>query len=365
MRALAGLLLLIMVVGACAQRHESEPKAEGGAAPEIVAAEQDKPAASAPTRENFVKPTDEELRKRLTPLQYQVTQENGTERAHTGEYDQHFEPGIYVDVISGLALFSSLDKYDHGCGWPAFTRSIDDEEIVELEDESHGMRRTEVRSATADSHLGHVFNDGPRDKGGLRYCINSAALEFVPLDQMEARGYGKYLKRFEAAGLIGKADVKKETAIIAGGCFWGMQEIIREIDGVLETRVGYCGGDNEAATYKNHPGHAEAIQVVFDANKITFEALLVDWFFRMHDPTTVNRQGNDIGTSYRSTIFYYDDAQKQTAQRAIEKAGKSGRWSKPIATTVEPVKNWSDAEEYHQDYLQKNPGGYTCHWLRE
>src|SRR5690606_12685370 len=119
-------------------------------------------------------------------IQYRVTQQSGTERAFTGEYDKHFEPGIYVDIVSGVPLFSSLDKYDSGCGWPAFSRPIDDSEVVELEDTSHGMVRTEVRSGTADSHLGHVFDDGPRDRGGLRYCINSAALKFVPLAEMEA-----------------------------------------------------------------------------------------------------------------------------------------------------------------------------------
>jgi methionine-S-sulfoxide reductase len=155
-----------------------------------------------------------------------------------------------------------------------------------------------------------------------------------------------------------------ETAIIAGGCFWGMEEILREIDGVIHTEVGYCGGQNENATYQNHPGHAEAVKITFDPARISFKTLLTDWFFRMHDPTTLNRQGNDIGTSYRSTIFYFNDEQKKIAEDAIQQVTEEKRWNKPIVTTVEPVKNWSVAEEYHQDYLQKNPGGYTCHWLR-
>ncbi|MCA9320495.1 MAG: peptide-methionine (S)-S-oxide reductase MsrA [Planctomycetes bacterium] len=154
------------------------------------------------------------------------------------------------------------------------------------------------------------------------------------------------------------------VAIIAGGCFWGMEDLLRKIDGVRETEVGYCGGRNENATYENHPGHAEAVRVVFDPAIISFEKLLVDWFFRMHDPTTVDRQGNDRGSSYRSTIFYFDEKQKRVAERAIAAVSKSGKWSAPIVTTVEPVKNWTVAEGYHQDYLQKNRGGYTCHWLR-
>lgn len=129
----------------------------------------------------------------LTPEQYRVTQENGTERPFTGEYWDHFEKGIYVDVVSGEPLFLSTRKFDAGCGWPSFTRPISESAVVELEDTSHGMIRTEVRSREADSHLGHVFRDGPREEGGLRYCINSAALRFVPLNRMEAEGYGEWV----------------------------------------------------------------------------------------------------------------------------------------------------------------------------
>jgi peptide-methionine (R)-S-oxide reductase len=138
----------------------------------------------------------EELKKKLTPMQYQVTQENGTEPPFQNEYDAHFDEGIYVDIVSGKPLFSSKDKYDAGCGWPSFTKPIEDTEVTEHFDTSYGMRRTEVRSKSADSHLGHVFPDGPREAGGLRYCINSAALRFVPKDKLEQEGYGNYLKLF-------------------------------------------------------------------------------------------------------------------------------------------------------------------------
>lgn len=134
---------------------------------------------------------------RLTPEQFRVTQENGTERAFTGEYDKHYEPGIYVDVVSGEPLFASSAKFNSGCGWPSFSKPIVDANVNELRDDSHGMIRTEVRSAHGDSHLGHVFPDGPREMGGLRYCINSASLRFVPKDQMDAEGYGDYLDQVE------------------------------------------------------------------------------------------------------------------------------------------------------------------------
>ena len=136
---------------------------------------------------------------RLSLEQFRVTQQNGTERPFENAYWDHDEPGIYVDIVSGEPLFSSLDKFDSGCGWPSFTKPVEPENVEELSDNSLGMSRTEVRSTHADSHLGHVFDDGPRDAGGLRYCINSASLRFIPVDELENEGYGEYLKLFESS----------------------------------------------------------------------------------------------------------------------------------------------------------------------
>ena len=144
---------------------------------------------------NYTK-SDEAIKK-LTPEQYQVTQENGTEMPFSGEYNDHKEPGIYVDIVSGEPLFASSDKFESHCGWPSFTKPIEPANVAELRDTTHGMIRVEVRSKHGDSHLGHVFDDGPRDKGGLRYCINSASLRFIPRDRMEAEGYGAYLDQVE------------------------------------------------------------------------------------------------------------------------------------------------------------------------
>lgn len=144
----------------------------------------------------YKKPSDKEIKEMLSEISYKVTQENGTERPHTHEYDQNFEEGIYVDIVSGEPLFSSTDKYDAGCGWPSFTRPINKEMVKEKKDFSHLMIRTEVRSSIADSHLGHVFSDGPRDQGGLRYCINGASLRFIPKDKMVEEDYEEYLVLF-------------------------------------------------------------------------------------------------------------------------------------------------------------------------
>ncbi|MBB4185770.1 peptide-methionine (R)-S-oxide reductase MsrB [Sinorhizobium terangae] len=142
------------------------------------------------------KKTDEAVSK-LTPEQFRVTQQNGTERPFTGEYNDNKRPGIYVDIVSGEPLFASADKFDSGCGWPSFTKPIAPANVKELRDDSYGMIRTEVRSKHGDSHLGHVFPDGPKDRGGLRYCINSASLRFIPREEMEAEGYGEYINQVE------------------------------------------------------------------------------------------------------------------------------------------------------------------------
>jgi len=313
----------------------------------------------------FNKPDAAQLRKKLSAQQFSVTQQCGTEPPFNNAYWDNHKPGIYVDVVSGEPLFSSLDKFDSGSGWPSFTQPVKGAEIVEKKDSTLGMVRTEVRSKVADSHLGHVFDDGPGEKG-QRYCINSASLKFIPVEEMDQAGYGQYLEPFVKAGLIKPA--AHETAILAGGCFWGMEEILRKIPGVIKTTVGYSGGKTANPTYEDvctgATGHAESIQVVIDPARLSYEGLL-DYFFRMHDPTTLNRQHNDVGTQYRSAIFYTSEAQKQTAESVKARWEKSGKFSRPITTEITAAGKFYSAEEYHQKYLVKNPGGYTCHVLRD
>ena len=152
-------------------------------------------------------------------------------------------------------------------------------------------------------------------------------------------------------------------ATLAGGCFWGVEELIRKLPGVVSIQVGYTGGTVRNATYEHHEGHAEAVKITFDPKKISYEDILL-FFFKLHDPTTLNRQGNDLGTSYRSAIFYHDEAQRETAERVKARVDKSGAWKRPVVTEIVPAKEFWTAEEYHQNYLQKHPHGYTCHYVR-
>ena len=153
-----------------------------------------------------------------------------------------------------------------------------------------------------------------------------------------------------------------KKTVLAGGCFWGIQDLIRNLPGVTGTEVGYAGGENANPTYENHPGHAEAVEIEYDDSLIDFRHL-VDFFFQIHNPTTLNQQGNDKGTSYRSAIFYATTEEKQIAEEMMDIVNKSERWPDPVVTTLEPLSRFWPAEDFHQDYLVKNPGGYTCHTI--
>ncbi|MDH4198381.1 MAG: bifunctional methionine sulfoxide reductase B/A protein, partial [Candidatus Aminicenantes bacterium] len=240
----------------------------------------------------------------------------------------------------GSPLFRSQTKYDHGTGWPSFTSPVDEKNVLYLEDDSYGLKRTEVRCGACGAHLGHVFDDGP-PPSSLHYCINSAALDFRPAKSEKPA----------------PASVpRKEIATFAAGCFWGVEQEFRQHPGVLDTAVGYTGGQTPNPTYQqvctDGTGHAESIQVTFDPDRAGYEKL-VRFFFTVHDPTQVNRQGPDVGTQYRSVIFYHDDEQKEVARKVIAELEASHAYKRPIATQLVPASEFYKAEEYHQRYYEK------------
>ncbi len=295
-----------------------------------------------------VEKSEEEWKKILTPDQYRVLRKSGTERAFTGKYDDLYEEGIYSCAACGTPLFSSETKYDHGTGWPSFTTALDESYIEYKADYSLLMKRTEVRCAVCGSHLGHVFDDGPPPTH-KHFCINSVALDFASKDSLSATASKDQEENQEEKNT-------PETATFAAGCFWGVEYKFGQLKGVLSTTVGYTGGETKNPTYKevcsDQTGHAEAIHIVFDPREITYEEL-VDFFFKIHDPTQINRQGPDLGSQYRSAIFYHDEAQKNTALKVIKDLNASGRHKKPIATQIIPYSEFYKAEEYHQKYYEK------------
>jgi peptide methionine sulfoxide reductase msrA/msrB len=326
---------------------------------EVAARQESPPSPMDPRSPSQGKPAVADLKAQLTPEQFRITQQAGTEPPFDNAYWNNHADGIYIDVVSREPLFSSLDKYDSGTGWPSFSRPLSDRLVLKT-DRSLGGSRTEVRSGSADSHLGHVFDDGPGPTG-QRFCMNSAALKFVPLAELQAAGLGEYLFRF--------ADKQHwEIATLAGGCFWGMEEFFRKHPGVITTQVGYSGGTFDKPGYGDittgRTGHAESIQVLFDPKKLTYEDLLV-YFFKIHDPTTLDQQGNDRGSQYRSAIFVGSAAQRTVAEKVKQRVNKSGQWKRPVVTQISPLGQFWRAEPEHQDYLERHPGGYSCHFERK
>ena len=356
------------------------------------------PRASDPTggrvmsQKKYTKPSTAELKKTLTGVQYEVTQNAGTEPPFDNAYWNNHQAGLYVDIATGEPLFSSTDKFESGTGWPSFTRPVEEGRVVDASDSTHGMERTEVRSVGGGSHLGHVFDDGPAPTH-LRYCINSASLRFIPVAKLEAEGYGAYAPLFgrpakvktTAARHVGGAGAQQLHAAAApapspaarrrwrrrswrAAASGGWRTSFGKIPGVIETEVGYTGGKTANPTYEDvhtgRTGHAESVRIVFDPKKLSYDDLLEKWFFRMHDPTTRDRQGNDVGSQYRSAIFVTSAEQRKVAEMARDHAQKSGRWKSPIVTQIVEAGPFTPAEAYHQKYLEKNPGGYTCHYVR-
>lgn len=272
---------------------------------------------------------------KLTPEEERVIVNKGTEMPFTGEYYNNKSKGTYYCKRCNAALYKSDSKFDSGCGWPSFDDEIKGA-VTRIPDKD-GMR-TEIVCNNCKAHLGHVFLGEGLTSKDTRHCVNSISLIFKP--DMEG---------------------KTDTAYFAGGCFWGVEYLMKKQDGVISTEVGYIGGHKDNPTYKEvcsgTTGHAEAIEIVFDTEKITYEKL-AKLFFEIHDFTQVNRQGPDVGEQYRSGVFYLNDAQKQTAEKVVGVLTEKGY---KVATEVTKANRFWKAEDYHQDYYDVTGKQPYCH----
>lgn len=295
---------------------------------------------SEPTTMKSVNPT--QPMPPLTEAERHVIIDKGTERPFTGKYWKYSDKGVYVCRQCGTPLYRSGDKFDSECGWPSFDQEIPG--AVKRVPDADG-RRTEIECANCGAHLGHVFLGEQLTPRDTRHCVNSISLVFQPASAPASEPATR---------------VAGEEALFAGGCFWGVDHYMRQVPGVLEVTSGFSGGTTTKPSYKEvctgKTGHAETVRVIFDPNKVTYEAL-ARLFFEIHDPTEVNRQGPDVGTQYRSAIFYTSEQQKQIAEKLIAKLVANGY---KVVTEVTAAGKFYPAEAYHQDYITLHPER-SCH----
>jgi len=272
----------------------------------------------------------------LTSEEERIIVHKGTERPFSGKYYDFWEEGTYVCKKCESPLFHSAAKFEAGCGWPSFDEEIPGAVIRQLDADGY---RTEILCAHCGAHLGHVFTGEGFTPKNTRHCVNSLSLQFIP--QNPSRTF--------------------DTAIFAGGCFWGVEYHFKKVKGVISTRAGYTGGTLNYPTYQEvcsgTTGHAEALEIIFDPQQIAFEDL-AKLFFEIHDPTQLNRQGPDVGLQYRSAIFYFNEEQKAIAQKLISTLKSKGF---DVVTSLEPATTFWPAEDYHQNYYEKTGKKPYCH----
>ena len=316
------IMLTLFFFNSCAQNKEKKMKIEKNT-------------------NDVVQLTNEQWKEKLSKEQYYILREKGTERPFTGEFLFTKDKGVYKCAGCGNELFTDEMKFDSHCGWPSFDREIAGGKIKQTEDNSHGMRRIEITCAKCDGHLGHIFDDGPTATG-KRYCVNSLSLQFEPKNKKEST---------------------LEQITLGGGCFWCIEAVFEELKGVKKVESGYSGGQKANPTYKEvcsgNTGHVEVVNITFDPAEISLEELL-EVFFTVHDPTTLNRQGADVGTQYRSEIFYHNQQQKEISEKVIATLNKEKAFAKPIVTKVTAFDKFYIAEDYHQEYYQLNKTQPYC-----
>lgn len=296
---------------------------------------------------NPIQKTDAEWKKQLTDEQYYVLRQKGTESPFTGKLLLNKEKGVYKCAACGNELFSDEMKFDSHCGWPSFDKEIKGGKIKTIEDNSHGMQRTEIICANCGSHLGHIFNDGPTETG-LRYCVNSVSLEFVSEKDLKSKP--------ETVSTI-------DTITLGGGCYWCVEAVYERLKGVIKVESGFSGGTVKNPAYREvcngTTGHTEVVQITYDNTQTSLDEIL-KVFFTVHDPTTLNQQGADIGTQYRSVIFYRNDAQYNIAKSIIDKLNSENVYGKPVVTQLNEFTVFYKAEDYHQNYYDQNKEQPYC-----
>lgn len=290
---------------------------------------------------NQEKPNTTEYNK-LTEAEKRIILQKGTEYPNTGEYNKHYEDGTYICRQCNQQLYKSSSKFNSNCGWPSFDDELDG--AVNRILDSDG-RRTEIVCSNCKGHLGHVFIGENFTAKNTRHCVNSISMKFIPKEQSIPEI------------ITSKEITELDTITFGAGCFWCVEVLFQKLKGVSHVESGYAGGKIKNPTYKmvcqGNTGSVEVAQLVYDPKIISTETL-IDIFFHVHDPTTLNRQGNDVGDQYRSVIFYHSTQQKEIAKNVLKRIDSSKLWNEPIVTTIESIYNYSTAEDYHQNYYNNN-----------
>lgn len=335
------LFLTIFMLQACGQKNNSQKKTNS-----IMENTLNKPENPyySNTDTNKLNVSNEEWKKILSPNLYAVARQADTERAFTGKMWNSETIGTYYCSVCGYKLFKSNQKFTSSCGWPSFFEQENKNSIYFKADNSYGMQRTEALCSRCDSHLGHLFDDGPKPTG-KRYCMNAISLDFVP-DKV-----------------ISENNKNNETIVLGGGCYWCVEAVYENLMGVISVESGFSGGTVANPSYEEvctgKTGAAEVVAITYDKNTTNLDEIF-QVFFTVHDPTTLNRQGADVGTQYRSVIFYKNEEQKKAAESIINELNNSKVYPNEIVTTLEPFTKFYKAEDYHQNYYKNNKNKPYC-----